>query len=162
MISKRDSYIIKAFNRGYKVSKNGKVYNPKGDVVKGTVTKEGYLKFGIRFQDINSGTIKVHRLQAYQKFGNEIFLEGIQVRHLNNIKLDNSWDNIDIGTQSENKLDMPKKQRQEIAEHASSFIKIHDHERIKEYYKNKNVSYNDIMEKFDISSKGTVSYIINK
>ena len=47
----------------------------------------------------------VHRLIAFQKFGDQIFKTGIVVRHLNCNSLDNSESNIEIGSQFENKMD---------------------------------------------------------
>lgn len=40
----------------------------------------------------------IHRLQAYQKFGDKIYEDGIVVRYLNGDRYDNSYDNIGIGT----------------------------------------------------------------
>ncbi|MCM3130078.1 HNH endonuclease [Paenibacillus provencensis] len=48
----------------------------------------------------------VHRLVAYLKFGRkELFKDGIVVRHLDDIKHNNSWINIDIGTHEDNRRD---------------------------------------------------------
>ena len=81
------------------VDKDGNIYKrlmPKGN---------RYLKFGLT---INGKRlyIPIHRLQAFQKFGMKMFEPGIEVRHLNNNNYDNSWDNIALGTRSENMLDL--------------------------------------------------------
>lgn len=163
IMSKFKNYLLIAVKRGYKINKNGIVKNPEDQYVEGSISTDGYKKFGIRIKKTNSATIFFHRLQGYQKFGQKIFEDNIEVRHLDGDKLNNEWDNIRIGTHSDNLMDMDEEIRIEKAKHASSFIQKHDHEEIKEYYNNNDdVSYNDVMKKFDISSKGTVSYIINK
>lgn len=118
-----------------------------------------YYYFKVKVNNKNV-KIMVHRLQAYQKYGDELFNDGIVVRHLNGISTDNSVENIGIGTQQENMLDIPKELRVVRAKHASSFAQKHNHKEIYEYYL-KVKSYNKTMEKFNISSKGTMSYIIN-
>lgn len=52
--------------------------------------------------------VLVHRLQAYQKFGDRIWEKGLVVRHINGISTDNSWGNLALGTQRENVLDKPR------------------------------------------------------
>lgn len=108
----------------------------------------------------------VHRLQAYQKFGDKIFENKIVVRHLNGNYLDNSWDNILIGTFSDNKMDIPKENRIKSATTASR--KMQDNIRtyderclIYEDLKN-NIPYKEVMLKHNISSKGTLSFMKNK
>jgi hypothetical protein len=73
----------------------------------------GYLKVGIKIPELNisSYALKIHKLQAYKKFGEEIFKQGIVVRHLNGNKTDNSWENISIGTQSDNMMDRSEEER---------------------------------------------------
>jgi hypothetical protein len=46
--------------------------------------------------------------------------EGTVVRHLNGDPGSNAWDNIAIGTMSDNMFDIPKQIRIRRAEHASS------------------------------------------
>ena len=88
-----------AKERGYTISEDGIVYNPKNKSV-GTSGKNRYKYFSFR---INDKIIKVyfHRFQAYNKFGNKIYDEGMVVRHLNGNILDNSIANIEIGTNSD-------------------------------------------------------------
>ncbi len=99
--------VVKA---GYSIDKQGVVRNPKGKVLSGSLY-DGYLKIGVRTKFNSSYALRIHKLQAYIKFGDEIFEEGIVIRHLNNNSQDNSWDNIDIGTQSENMMDKSGWQR---------------------------------------------------
>lgn len=93
-------------NNGWEIDQNGQITNPKGEIKKGSLTY-GYLKVGIKIPElkISSYSLKIHKFQAYQKYGEEIFQPGIVVRHLNGNKTDNSWENIIIGTQSDNMMD---------------------------------------------------------
>lgn len=101
--------------------------------------------------------VTVHQLQAFQKFGDKLFEKGIVVRHLNGISSDNSYDNIDIGTQSDNRFDIPEYKRKEISSKAN---KKYNHKQIVDLH-NKGFSYKEIMKLTGIKSKSTVSHIIN-
>tara|TARA_R110000751_G_scaffold2684_1_gene14325 strand:- start:359 stop:832 length:474 start_codon:yes stop_codon:yes gene_type:complete len=149
---------VKAYNLGYRVNKKGDLIGLKGNPVGSE--SGGYYRIKIREKDgwINCLT---HRLQAYQKYGNKIYKSGIVCRHLNGNSLDNSIDNIAIGTQSDNSMDRKKEDRIAHASYASSFAQVHNHDEIISFY-NKEKSYSKTMDKFNISSKGTLHYIINK
>lgn len=156
--SKRSIALLLAFEKGYRITNEGKILNPEGKELKGNINK-GYLRFSIRLGD-DRINVSVHRLLAYQKFGERIFEEGQLIRHLNSNSLDNSWDNIGIGTHKDNMNDKPKEVRLKSAIYASSFIKKHNYEEVKAYY-NETKSYKKVMERFNISSKGTLNYILN-
>lgn len=144
--------------KGYYVDKKGYVFNKDGKSIslssnnKGT----GYKSFNIRVNGSNPTRSFVHRLQAFQKFGDVIFKEDMVIRHLNGDSLDNSFENIGIGTLSDNMLDIPKEKRVLNASNPR-----HDHEKIIQDFKN-GYTYKEIMEKHGITSKGTVSFIVNK
>ncbi len=106
-----------AFDRGYSVDlKRGRVLNMKGRVLRGNVAKNGYRRVGVYIPGGNpkGDLLYVHRMIAYTKFGKRIFTKGLEVRHLNNDKLDNSSDNIKIGTRRDNMLDIPAAQRKAL------------------------------------------------
>ena len=147
--------LLEAIRRGYTISKHGIVRNRMGTVIRGSKTTAGYLKFSIRLKNVTSYPISFHRFQAYQKFGDKLFEKGIMVRHLNSIKTDNSWENIAIGTNSDNQLDIPKAVRRNRVHNPK-----HDHKAILEDRK-QGLTYKEIMEKHNISSLGTLSYIVN-
>jgi hypothetical protein len=149
---------IIAYNLGYRVNEKGDLIGLKGNPV-GSLSN-GYYKFKIR---IKNGYINclTHRLQAYQKYGEDIYKKGIVCRHLNGNPLDNSIENIAIGTQSDNMMDRKKEDRIAHAKLASSYNQKHNPYIIKKYYA-KVKSYKKTMEEFDISSKGTLHYILNK
>lgn len=146
-----------AVSKGYKVTEEGQLINPKGKEI-GTIV-EGYYETFIRV-DKKRVKLKPHRLQAYQKYGKALYGGGVVVRHKNGDSSDNTWGNILIGTQSDNMMDMPEEKRRKRANHATSFMRKHDKEKIKKFHK-KEKSYKLTMEKFGISSKGTLNFILN-
>jgi hypothetical protein len=148
--------IIDFFNRGYYINDCGSVFNPKNKEI-GFIKVNGYKSVALRENKIRV-SIMVHRIQAFKKYGYEIFSEGIVVRHLNGIPTDNSINNIAIGTHSDNMNDMPVTIRRSKASKAG---KIHDHKSII-LDRNKGMTYKELMRKYNISSKGTISFIINK
>ena len=85
------------------------------------------------------------------------------VRHLDGNPKNNSYANIEIGTQRDNNLDIPREVRLRTAIYATSFMTKYDKEtveRIKEFKKTH--SYKETMREFGISSKGTLWNILNK
>lgn len=153
-----------AYELGYRVDKKGNLYNPKGKLIGGYIATTGYCRTNTRFL----GKFKhllTHRLQAYQKYGEKMYEEGICVRHFNDIKTDNSWDNILIGTQSENQQDIIRlrgtsKLYPKVKQNVKN-IKYKNRNEIMEYYE-KHRSYKKTMEKFNIKSSSTLHHIINK
>lgn len=161
--------LIKFFEKGYTIDINGNVFNPKGKKLRlyTHTLKNGYSRkeVAIRHKDVKFQLL-VHRLQAYLKFGEIIFEEAVQVRHLDGNSLNNSWDNIEIGTCSENRLDMSDEIRKEI-----SFKAIRQKQNNSRPYEQRcliyedlknGVPYSEIMKKHNVSSKGTLSFMKNK
>ena len=157
---------IKLYNLGYRVTAQGDMRGLNGKPI-GSLCN-GYYRIHVRIKKklhskIKNGYINclVHRLQAYQKYGEDIYKKGIVCRHLNGNPLDNSIDNIAIGTQSDNMMDRKKEDRIAHAKLASSYNQKHNPDVIKKYYA-KAKSYKKTMAEFNISSKGTLHYILNK
>ena len=150
-----------AYNRGFRVTKEGICISSKGNKV-GSINQYNYYTFELK--DIKRFTISIHRLQAYQKFGNKIYEPNMVVRHLNGNSLDNSWDNIEIGTQSDNWLDVPKEKRFEISLKGAETQKKYSDELHKQVLeaREQGMTYKEIMEKFGIKCKSQVSFMINK
>lgn len=153
--------ILAAIAKGYSVDKQGNVwYNGNLRVLKNN--NRGYLQFGIRCDgEKRPQNVPVHRLQAYQKFGDKIFESGIVVRHLDGNSLNNNFDNIEIGTQQENMMDIPVEQRISHAKHAAATQIKYDADEIKKYHAEVK-SYAKTMERFNITSKGTLFHILKK
>ena len=147
--------LVEAKTLGYCMTSDGRIVAPSGKVIRGTIDRLGYVSFKSKKYGKN---IPAHRLQAYQKFGDALFGEGIQVRHLDGNPSNNCADNIEIGTASQNAMDKPSELRRKMAIHASRRVIKHDYTTIKRRL-SEGASYNAIMREFGIRSKGVVSYI---
>lgn len=159
---KKNNFIILAYNKGYRVSKSGDLVNPNGNIIKGcVVTQNGYSykRFTLR-NGKDCATISVHRLQAFQKFGEKIFEPGIVVRHLNNNSLDNSWDNIDIGTVQDNHNDNDKDVIRFIMKEVGLYNRKYEYEDVIKM-RESGMSYQDIADLFS-TSKSQIYYICNR
>ena len=99
-----------AYEKGYRVTKNGCLIGLRRTRI-GSINNQGYERTTILNNNNKNLYIQTHRLQAYQKYGDKLFQDGIVVRHLNGNALDNSWNNIAIGTNRDNQMDIPKEQR---------------------------------------------------
>ena len=146
-----------AHAKGYRITEDGVLLSPRGKPC-GSPRKDGYLVFR---PCKNSPQIRVHRLQAFQKYGEDIFLPGIVVRHLDGNPSNNRADNIAIGTASDNRMDMDPRERHRTAVMASRAAQKHDHAAIVAKLR-RGFSYRQIMAEFGIKSKGTVSFIARK
>lgn len=100
-----------AHAHGYRVLEDGTFIGPRGKVLKTEVNEKGYLYVAVKLKACGKRKLKVHRLQAYQKFGDALYAEGIMCRHLNGNCKDNRLENIAIGTASDNMMDMPREER---------------------------------------------------
>jgi hypothetical protein len=158
MINKSKKAVKVAYEKGYRVIK-GNVFFKKKEVKK-RIASYGYYVFSIRM-GIERQTVAVHRLVAYQKFGNRLFRKNIEVRHLDSNPLNNTDDNIEIGTPKQNSYDKSENVRVRSALIATSYVKKHNHDEIVKLY-NSGVPYGELMKKFGIKSKGTISFIVNK
>lgn len=161
--SSKASFAIRgAYNKGYRVI-DGCVISPSGAKRKLRVSIKGYYTFTMKVGK-EAYPIQVHALLAFQKFGDSVFEEGVEVRHLDNIKLNISDDNIAIGTGSQNMQDKPKEQRTHMAIVAATNLRKFSDSEIDEIRAmHLGVkSYKRVMEEFGISSKGTLHRILNK
>ena len=103
---------------GYRLSDCGnQVVAPNGRLIKPRLGNRGYWYFFVRLPH-KRAQVLVHRLQAYQKFGDAIYGAGVEVRHINSNRHDNSSGNIRIGSHQENMMDTPSSLRSERARQA--------------------------------------------
>lgn len=145
---------------GYRVSEDGlTVTRPQDRIVPQQCTRDGYNRFTFG-PKCNRLTIRTHRLQAFQSFGDAIYQEGIVCRHLDGNPLNNAASNIALGTQSDNMMDRSKECRQRCAFNASRSVVKHDHSAVVEFYKEN--GFTATLNHFKISSRGTLSHILNK
>ena len=148
-----------AWEKGYYVNGLDEVYSKWRQLSLNNY--KGYLYFTIRIDD-KPRKVNVHRMQAYQKFKDKIYEDNIVVRHLNGNSLDNTFNNIGIGSQSENMFDRPREERIKHGRLAASFNIKYPKELIDEMkvFYNNCKSYKKTMEKYNISSKGTLWHIL--
>jgi len=148
-----------AKSKGYYADEYGKIYSAKKLI--SLRNRDNRLNFTIRYYG-KRVTIAVHKYVAYLKYGDKIFDDGIEVRHLNGNSLDNSYENILIGTHSDNMLDIPKNVRIKKAISASSKNRKFGDDIIKNIMNDKNngMSYSKLCEKYN-TSKSTLSYLFN-
>jgi len=134
----------------YTIDRNGILKNRKGKTV-GSLNRQGYEKIQITLGG-KCKDVFTHRIQAFKKFGRKMYEKEIQVRHLNDIKTDNSYQNIELGTAKDNYQDRGKEaivKSQKIATKAS--IKYSDEliQNAKNYYKKTN-NLKKTAQKFNI------------
>ena len=110
-MTQSQSLIKLVYDKGYRI-KDNKCYNPKGKEINGCIKTHPvpYKQLSIKLGK-NARSIFFHSLLAYQLYGEEYFKEGIVARHLDGNSLNNSENNIVLGTMKDNILDIPSKRR---------------------------------------------------
>jgi hypothetical protein len=97
--------IVAASRSGYYVTAKGRLkyrgYDHEICVFK---DKDNYKYFKFQNALIKNKSVYIHKLQAYQKFGYDLFNSKL-VRHLDDDSLNNRIENIDIGSYSQNQKD---------------------------------------------------------
>jgi len=165
--------ILYALKKGYRITREGEVLNPKGIQIRGKGNGRGYRQFSIRYGPRSEGkhvTIQYHRFQGYMKYGDRIFEKNMCVRHMNHKlgvaddKSDNSWDGVQLGTHGDNQMDQPKEVRIARSKKATSMRKDlikGDIERDMVNDRKDGMSIGKIADKYG-KSKGTLSYFFEK
>lgn len=161
-MSKMNDAIKLAVSKGYIVIGND-VFSSLNKKLKLGKDGSGYNTFGIRIGNTVYGRIGVHKLVAYQKYGDKAFEDGIEVRHLNGDKNNNTVENILIGTRKENANDIPKEKRIEYAKNASKHLRVLTDEQEKNLILDRanGMEYNELAKKYNIA-KSTAHYIVHK
>jgi hypothetical protein len=159
----RNKALLFAIKAGYTVSPCGTLL--KNNIKHNVVSFRGYLQLAVSFKDGDVRKdvyVSVHRLQAYQLFGDKIFKKGIVCRHLNSNKIDNSVFNIKIGTDADNARDNSPEHRLKYAINAASKIRRYPDEIMLQINSDRKhgMSYNKLREKYGIA-KSTLSYMFN-
>lgn len=153
--------LVRAYQRRYRVRDNTVYGLVKKQPLSLQCSDSGYLYFGITIQGKNY-RVFLHRLVAYEKYGDELFTEGTVVRHLNGDSQDNAFANICLGTQSQNMLDRAPRERLDHAIKAAATNRKFSNaevETIRSDY-SKGLGYKALMAKYSISSKGTLHHIL--
>lgn len=165
-MTKHNVMIRRAVSQGYSVDKDGNVFGPTGrkrKLKKETRRGRTYYKFNVAIPRSKSCyAVAVHRLIAFLKYGEAALKAGIVCRHLNDVSLDNSWDNIAIGSISDNALDRLAEDRKKHAQRAGRA-----NSRSEEFWEQitqehaAGASYKTLCERHGLS-KGTLSYRLSK
>jgi hypothetical protein len=168
--SKQITAIKEAYNKGYRVQADGSVLSPTGIVRKLTYQKNEnrnpYLKFNIKLSIAGwsiTYPVSVHKLAAYQKYGEAYLADGQVARHLDGDPHNNSLDNIVIGSISENSLDIPEHKRKALAKKAGSINRRFTDEEVAAIRKDhaSGLGYKKLEKKWN-TSRSTLSYFLSK
>lgn len=147
---KKEMIVLKVLN--YSIDNDGILKNSNGKII-GSPNGDDYYKIQVTFGG-KVQTVFTHRIQAYKKFGNAMYKDGIMVRHLNSIKEDNSYLNIELGTAKDNHKDRGEEAIKESQRRATEGSRKYSDDLIqeaKEYFeKYKNLNKTSL--KFNIPS----------
>lgn len=154
-----------AYAAGYRVTPDGRILNPDGAELLGSLVG-GYHRFGIRVPGTRkSKTVKVHRLHAFQLYGDQALTPGVQVRHLDGNHRNNQKENLALGSAHDNHMDIPPESRLAHAvmackvAHASSRYTKEFVELIRKS-RACGATYRDLSERFSIP-KSQLSYLLS-
>lgn len=108
-----------ARDKGYMVM-DGAVVSPSGKTRK-LGLKNNYPTFNMRFPRTRRVIpVPVHCLVGLNKFGDQVFSDVLELRHINGNRLDFSEGNIVLGTHSQNMMDIDPVIRLRNGRHAAS------------------------------------------
>lgn len=117
-MTKHEAVIRKLTKDGWYCDSHGAIVTPTGFVRKLFLAgSPAYWTFNVRYEGA-SYPVKAHKLIAFLKFGDAAFK--LQVRHMNGDSSDNSWNNLEIGTGSQNMMDRAAADRSAHAAKASA------------------------------------------
>ena len=152
-----------AYEKGYRSTKDGEVIGLHGYKLKLHLHKTCNRKYFYCEYNGKVIGIPVHRLVAYEKYGRRLHDKGMVTRHKNGNRFDNSWDNILIGTQSENMMDKSPEARKWLAMIGAKAQRKLSEEEVQQLRRDRDAGslYSELMAKYGIA-KSTVSYIVNK
>lgn len=156
-----------AYIKGYRVDILGRVISFTGKfrkVSRNNKCSKSYYRFTVRFKD-KWGTVFVHKLQAYQKYGNKSQEKGIEVRHLDGNSLNNHRHNIAIGSHIDNMLDKSPETRRKASIEASTYLRVITDEDIlviRDLYFNQRWTYKELMAKYNVKAKSSMWEFIHR
>lgn len=111
-MSKANEVIVAAYEKGYRVLDDGTVLSHKGRALSTKIANgRRYPKMCVVVSKKRE-SILTHRFAAYCFYGDDVFSEGVQVRHLNGDTSDISRENIKLGTAKDNHADKSDEAKQ--------------------------------------------------
>lgn len=146
-----------AFIAGYRLSDDGlTLIHPNGRRLKQFIATNGYARCTL-FMEEDRKTVGIHRFVAWMKYGESIYQPGIVCRHLDCDKLNNSFENIAIGTQKDNYHDTPQSIRQKNRKIGGC---KYNHEEVLASYKE--IGFVATRRKFNMGSNSVLYEILFK
>lgn len=165
MISKSKLGVVTAFDKGYRI-RNNNIISPFNGKINGFIhSRNGmkYLCFSVTTHLKDDQKVLAHMLVAYEKFG-KLFLENeILVRHLDGDSQNNNFDNIVLGSHSDNMMDIAPEIRRKKAITAAKKLRRFTDSEVVQILKDRTegATYKDLCEKYN-TSKSTLSFFFNK
>jgi hypothetical protein len=162
MSSNRANAVRVAFEKGYRVNADGSVSGKRTEKLT-LDTSRRYPMFAIRIDGVRMA-VPVHKLAAYQKFGEDALRPGVMVRHLDDDQMNNRPENLALGGAVDNAQDVPKRERIRRAKHAASFKKVltpQQERDLRNDHKYLGLGYRELMVKYRVS-RGTVHNVISR
>jgi hypothetical protein len=153
--------IRRAHAAGYRVEDDGRIISPNG-VERATCSRGAYQRFSIRVGK-RYRTVSVHKLAAYQWFGEAALQADVHVRHLDGNPQNNSRENIALGSPRDNIMDRSPEERKTHARKAnSSRRRLTDAQvRLIREFVADGAPAAEVARVYGLA-KSTVSYIVNR
>jgi hypothetical protein len=163
-MSEQNKCTVLAHELGYRVV-GGEVISPYSGKprkvqVQDRPSKCAYTRFTIHYNGSRSN-VYTHKLLAYQKYGRAMFKPGIIIRHLDGNSLNNSYENIALGTLQDNTMDIPEEVRIRTSITAATKLRKFTDDEMDEIREFHSGSYKETMKAFGITSKATLHRILN-
>jgi hypothetical protein len=151
MRSSRDRWTVEAHQKGYRVTDSGEVISPSG-VSRKLTCHEGYLRFNVRVEGV-AVPVAVHKLAAYQVFGEDSMRPDVQIRHRNGVRTDNRPSNFLLGSNLDNIMDRTPADRKEHAKKAAAALRSFTEEQAKQLLEDRRsgMTFRDLGLKYGVS-----------
>jgi len=155
--------LLWAVGHGYTVDRSGAVFLPNGKLCRQRLI-DGYWTITAGPGNGNErGAVRVHKLIGYFKYGEAIFADGLVLRHRDNNARNNTWDNVVIGTQSQNMLDRPLEDRRLHAQRAADTKRVLDDDGVAQLKADRatGMTYSQLRAKYGLA-KSSISCILHR
>ena len=137
-----------AVSKGYRFDDEDRIIGARGKPLK-TFDNQGYPSICVH-NGKRPVVLRVHRLKAYFMYGERLFEDGMETRHLNGNRKDWSNENIRIGTPSQNAFDIPSADRHKQARKAAKVLRRFSDEEVRKIrdLRQQGAKYKDLVEMF--------------
>lgn len=159
-LSKLKQFTVLAYEKGYRINESGLCISPRGIPLKPCYHHKSGLDYA-RFA-FKGNKVYWHHLAAYQKFSQEWLLGKKLVRHLDGNSKNNSANNIALGTQYDNTMDIPPEKRKRDTTNMRFARRKFSEEQIREIRElAKNKSYESLARLYKCDSL-TISNLVKR